>query len=60
MTVSREAFEAQMRCCRRRATRDPARPPRAFAELPRADPREVLVITIDDGWRTMYDVAFPS
>ena len=60
MTVSREAFEAQMRLLREKGYRViPLAQLVAFAEYRAQLPEKSVVITIDDGWRTMYDIAFP-
>ncbi|HWR98784.1 MAG TPA: polysaccharide deacetylase family protein [Candidatus Methanoperedens sp.] len=60
MIVSREAFEAQMQLLREKGYRViPLAQLLAFAELRGQIPERSVVITIDDGWRTMYDVAFP-
>ena len=60
MTVSREAFEAQMRLLREKGYRViPLAQLLAFAELRAQIPEKSVVITIDDGWRSTYDIAFP-
>jgi peptidoglycan/xylan/chitin deacetylase (PgdA/CDA1 family) len=60
MTVSREAFEAQMRLLRDKGYRViPLEQLVAFTEYRAQIPEKSVVITIDDGWRTMYDIAFP-
>jgi peptidoglycan/xylan/chitin deacetylase (PgdA/CDA1 family) len=60
MTVSREAFEAQMQLLRDKGYRViPLAQLVAFAEFRAQIPEKSVVITIDDGWRTTYDIAFP-
>lgn len=60
MTISERAFEEQMRFLKDRGYRvitldelfD-------FLEFKRQIPRKSVVITIDDGWRSLYEIAFP-
>ena len=60
VTVTRKAFEDQMRFLKNHGYRiisldeffD-------FLELKEPIPRKSIVITIDDGWRSAYDIAFP-
>jgi peptidoglycan/xylan/chitin deacetylase (PgdA/CDA1 family) len=60
MTVSREAFEAQMALLRDKGYRVVTLEQlAAFAEFRGQLPEKAVVITIDDGWRSTYDIAFP-
>lgn len=60
VTVTRRAFEDQMRFLKNHGYRvisldeffD-------FLELRQSIPKKSVVITIDDGWRSTYDIAFP-
>jgi peptidoglycan/xylan/chitin deacetylase (PgdA/CDA1 family) len=60
MTVREDAFEAQMAFLKRNGYRvitldelfD-------FLDRKRPMPRRSVVITFDDGWRSMYDIAYP-
>ena len=60
ITVTERAFEEQMRYLRdngyRVITLDEFF---EFLDLKRQIPRKSVVITIDDGWRSTYDIAFP-
>ena len=60
MTVSREAFEAQMRLLKDKGYRVVTLEQlRRFVEFRGQLPEKAVVITIDDGWRATYDIAFP-
>lgn len=60
MTVARETFEAQMRFLKEKGyTVIPLTQLVAFAEFRAQIPERSVAITIDDGWRTTYDIAFP-
>lgn len=60
MTVSREAFEAQMLTLREKGYRVISLDQLyEFLALRGQLPPRSVVITIDDGWRTSYDIAFP-
>ncbi|MFH1148075.1 MAG: polysaccharide deacetylase family protein [Pseudomonadota bacterium] len=60
MTVTERAFEEQMRLLKdggyRVITIDEFFD---FLEFKRQIPRKSVVITIDDGWRSLYEIAFP-
>jgi peptidoglycan/xylan/chitin deacetylase (PgdA/CDA1 family) len=60
MTVSREAFEAQMNLLKTRGFRVITLAQLVeFVEFRGQVPEKSVVITIDDGWRSTYDIAFP-
>ncbi len=60
MTVSRENFEAQMRLLKEKGYRVVSFGQLLdFLEFRGQLPEKAVVITIDDGWRTAYDIAFP-
>lgn len=60
MTVSRESFEAQMRLLRDKGYHVVSLEQLiAFVEFRGQLPEKSVVITIDDGWRSAYDIAFP-
>jgi len=60
MTVSREAFEAQMRLLKERGYQVVSLERLlAFLDFRGQLPEKAVVITIDDGWRSTYDIAFP-
>jgi peptidoglycan/xylan/chitin deacetylase (PgdA/CDA1 family) len=60
MTVSREAFEAQMRFLSEKGYRVVTLDRLLeFVEFRGQLPAKSVVITIDDGWRSVYDIAFP-
>ncbi len=60
MVVSREAFEAQMRLLRDNGYRVVSLEQLlAFLEFRGQLPEKAVVITIDDGWRSAYEIAFP-
>jgi biotin operon repressor len=60
MTVSRSAFEEQMKFLKDDGyhviTIDDLLD---FLDFKKQVPKKSVVITIDDGWRSMYDIAFP-
>ncbi len=60
MTVTKEAFEEQMKLLKdngyRVITMDQLFD---FLEFKIQIPRKSVIITIDDGWRSAYDIAFP-
>ncbi len=60
MTVSREAFEAQMQLLKDKGYRViPLEQLVDFLDFRGQIPEKSVVITIDDGWRATYDIAFP-
>jgi peptidoglycan/xylan/chitin deacetylase (PgdA/CDA1 family) len=60
MTVSREAFEAQMRLLKDKGYQVVSLEQLlAFLDFRGQLPEKAVVITIDDGWRSTYDIAFP-
>jgi hypothetical protein len=60
MTVSRESFEAQMRLLKEQGYRVVTLDQLLeFLEFRGQLPEKAVAITIDDGWRSMYDIAFP-
>jgi len=60
MTVTREAFEAQMRLLRDKGYRVVSLGQLAdFLAFRGQLPEKAVVITIDDGWRSTYDIAWP-
>lgn len=60
MTVSREAFESQMNLLRERGFRVVTLDQLFdFMEYRAQLPEKSVVITIDDGWRSTYDIAMP-
>jgi len=60
MTVSRDAFEAQMQLLKDKGYRVVTLEQLVdFVEFRGQLPEKAVVITIDDGWRTTYDIAFP-
>jgi len=60
MTVSRESFEAQMSLLKEKGYRVVTLDQLfEFVEFRGQLPEKSLVITIDDGWRSVYDIAFP-
>lgn len=60
MTVSREAFEAQMQLLKVKGYRViPLQQLVDFVDFRGQLPEKSVVITIDDGWRATYDIAFP-
>jgi peptidoglycan/xylan/chitin deacetylase (PgdA/CDA1 family) len=60
MTVSRESFEAQMQLLKEKGYRVVTLDQLLeFVEFRGQLPGKAVVITIDDGWRSGYDIAFP-
>jgi len=60
MTVSREAFEAQMRLLKEKGYQVVSLEQLlAFLDFRGQLPEKAVVITIDDGWRATYEIAFP-
>ncbi|MHB8834313.1 MAG: polysaccharide deacetylase family protein [Candidatus Methylomirabilia bacterium] len=60
MTVSREAFAAQMEFLKVKGYRVvPLEHLVDFVDFRGQLPEKSVVITIDDGWRSTYDIAFP-
>jgi len=60
MTVSREAFEAQMQLLKDKGYRVITLEQLVdFVDFRGQLPEKAVVITIDDGWRATYDIAFP-
>jgi len=60
MTVTASAFEAQMRYLRHNGFHViPLDNLFDFMAFKRQIPQKAVVITIDDGWRSVYDIAFP-
>lgn len=60
MTVTRDKFEAQMRFLKEKGyTVIPLSLFFDFVEYRAPIPRKSVVITIDDGWRSTWDIAFP-
>jgi peptidoglycan/xylan/chitin deacetylase (PgdA/CDA1 family) len=60
MTVSREAFEAQMQLLKVKGYRVITLQQLVdFVDFRGQVPEKSVVITIDDGWRATYDIAFP-
>lgn len=60
MTVREADFEAQMRFLRENGYRViPLGDLFEFLQLRRQIPARSVVITFDDGWRSVYDIAFP-
>jgi len=60
MTVSREAFEAQMNLLKVKGFQVITLAQLVdFVEFRGQLPEKSVVITIDDGWRSTYDIAFP-
>jgi len=60
MIVSRAAFEAQMQLLKDKGYRVVTLEQLlAFVEFRGQLPDKSVVITIDDGWRSMYDIVFP-
>ncbi len=60
MTVSREAFEAQMQLLQDKGFRVITLEQLVdFVDFRGQLPEKSVVITIDDGWRSTYDIAFP-
>lgn len=60
MTVTASAFEAQMRFLKDNGYHViPLDSLFDFMALKKQVPRKAVVITIDDGWRSAYDIAFP-
>jgi peptidoglycan/xylan/chitin deacetylase (PgdA/CDA1 family) len=60
MTVTREAFEAQMDLLARQGYRVISLDQLYdFIELRAQVPEKSVVITVDDGWRSFYDIAWP-
>jgi peptidoglycan/xylan/chitin deacetylase (PgdA/CDA1 family) len=60
MTVTASAFEAQMRFLRDNGFHViPLDDLFDFMAFKRQIPQKAVVITIDDGWRSVYDIAFP-
>lgn len=60
MTVSRETFEAQMQLLKDKGYRViPLGQLVDFLEFRGQLPEKAVVITIDDGWRSTFDIAFP-
>ena len=60
MTVTASAFEAQMRFLRDNDFHViPLDSLFDFMAFERQIPQKAVVITIDDGWRSVYDIAFP-
>jgi peptidoglycan/xylan/chitin deacetylase (PgdA/CDA1 family) len=60
MTVSRDAFEAQMRLLKEKGYQVVSLEQLlAFLDFRGQLPEKAVVITIDDGWRSTYDIAFP-
>jgi len=60
MTVSRDDFEAQMQLLKEKGYQVVSLERLlAFLDFRGQLPEKSVVITIDDGWRTTYDIAFP-
>ncbi len=60
MTVSREAFEAQMQLLKEKGYQVVSLEQLlAFLDFRGQLPEKAVVITIDDGWRSTYEIAFP-
>ena len=60
MTVSRESFEAQMQLLKDKGYRVITLEQLVdFVDFRGQLPEKAVVITIDDGWRATYDIAFP-
>lgn len=60
MTVSREDFEAQMRLLKEKGYRVVSLEQLlSFLDFRGQLPEKSVVITIDDGWRATYEIAFP-
>ena len=60
MVVSREAFEAQMQLLKDKGYRVITLEQLVdFVDFRGQLPEKAVVITIDDGWRATYDIAFP-
>jgi peptidoglycan/xylan/chitin deacetylase (PgdA/CDA1 family) len=60
MTVTRSAFEKQMRFLKEEGYRVIGLDQLLdFIDFKRQLPRKAVVITIDDGWRSTYDIAYP-
>ena len=60
MTVSRDAFEAQMQLLKDKGYRVITLEQLVdFVDFRGQLPEKAVVITIDDGWRATYDIAFP-
>jgi peptidoglycan/xylan/chitin deacetylase (PgdA/CDA1 family) len=60
MTVSREAFEAQMQLLKTKGYHVITLEQLVgFVDFSGQLPEKAVVITIDDGWRSTYDIAFP-
>jgi len=60
MIVSRESFEAQMRLLKEKGYQVVSLEQLfAFLEFRGQLPEKAVAITIDDGWRSAYDIAFP-
>jgi peptidoglycan/xylan/chitin deacetylase (PgdA/CDA1 family) len=60
MTVREADFEAQMRFLRENGYRViPLEDLFEFLQFRRQIPARSVVITFDDGWRSVYDIAWP-
>jgi peptidoglycan/xylan/chitin deacetylase (PgdA/CDA1 family) len=60
MTVTAKAFEEQMRFLKQKGYRVLTMDEFfAFLDFKAQIPKKSVVITIDDGWRSAYDIAFP-
>ena len=60
MTVTKASFEEQMNLLKEKGYRViPLDQLIEFLDFKGQIPKKSVVITIDDGWRTLYDIAFP-